>query len=170
MATIANVYTLTNVKGFNGMEGRGLNAVIRRNDKPVAYVLDEGCGGEIQIDFRNPLYNPKSFKATTQEMAKAEEALFAEFVRAWADTQKREIPTEERIDAYLMQDWVCHQADAIENDKRLARIAKKKVLFRVEGDSIEEWRTLNGGAYSPSAQAWLDKKYGAKVIAIYGVR
>lgn len=42
---------LKGVKTFMGMEGYGLNANLYLNGKKVAFVLDEGNGGELSISF-----------------------------------------------------------------------------------------------------------------------
>jgi hypothetical protein len=143
------MYTITKIKTFRGMEGYGLNATICRNGKPVAFVMDEGCGGETMIDFTNPLQNGRSYEASKNTW-KGEETAFHQFCVAWAKTQDREVPEEERIPAYLAIDWVNHQVDEYQNKKRFDRLATIKK------------------PYCPEIQAFLDKKYPAQVETIYG--
>lgn len=50
MAQIMNLQ-LKAVKTFVGHDGYGLNANLYLNNKKVAFVLDEGCGGELDIQF-----------------------------------------------------------------------------------------------------------------------
>lgn len=53
-----------------------------------------------------------------------------------------------------------------ENEKYFARLCKKKTLFLLEGDDAAKgWRTLKA-PYDARVQAWLDQKYGTKVVRI----
>jgi hypothetical protein len=71
-------------------------------------------------------------------------------------------------------DWFVGEliADA-EMEKRLRRLSKKNTLFRLAGESYDDggasWRIVNGAPYCEAVQTHLDKKYGDKVTAIYGV-
>lgn len=65
------------------------------------------------------------------------------------------------------EQWVWQTVEAAEEKRKLDRLARTKTLFRVEGDEPTEWRTLNR-PYDPTVQAWLDRMYGAKVVAVYG--
>lgn len=167
-------YSLSKIKTFTGMEGYGLNATILKDGKPIAFVMDDATGGEVDIDFTNPGQTAKSFQQH-HATAKAEFALCAAFCRAWYEQSGGAAHDIAQFgadfdsdDRYVIEAWVNHTVDQIQNDKRLARVAKTKTLFRVEGDSADEWRTL-GSPYSPKVQAWLDQKYPSKIVAIYGV-
>jgi hypothetical protein len=171
-------YALTKIKTFHGMEGYGLNAVITRDGKPIAFVLDEGCGGDTEINFRNPLNNPKSFRATTNESAAREE----KDMRAWAmarlsDSERAELGRyaetfKANRDSYIghnaIVSWVNKAVDDHANKKRFDRMAKTKTLFRLNGDPAERWRTVNA-PYGEKVQKFLDTKYAGKVESIYGV-
>jgi len=44
-------YEVKGVKSFVGMDGYGFNATLYRKGKKVAFCIDEGCGGEVRIDW-----------------------------------------------------------------------------------------------------------------------
>lgn len=53
MSEAAPVYTLKSVKTFIGREGHGFNAVLCRDGKPVADVLDDASGGPVDFHWRD---------------------------------------------------------------------------------------------------------------------
>ena len=79
-------YTLTKIKTFIGMEGYGLNATICRDGRAAAFAMDDGNGGSMHIDFRNPSQSAKSFQSTTNATAEAEEASAQAFALDWLTT------------------------------------------------------------------------------------
>jgi hypothetical protein len=180
-------FTLSKIKTFNGMEGHGLNAVVMMDSIPIAFVLDDASGGEVQIDFANPLQNPASYKKTMADkpLMESRRKAFEEFCAKWyveSGTEARDREQWEewnkqgggahpfKRDAHgMMVTWINHTVDEIANKRRFDRLAKNKTLFRVDGDAEGAWRTLKA-PYSPAVQKFLDQKYGAKVSAIYGVK
>lgn len=46
-------YTVTSVKTFRGMEGRGFNATLCRAGVPVALVIDDASGGPYQFEWKD---------------------------------------------------------------------------------------------------------------------
>ena len=179
-------YTITKIKTFNGREGQGLNATICKDGKAICFVMDDASGGEVDYDYRNPLQNAKSFQSTTKEMADDEEFALGEYCLSLLTVEERaesekdckemkekwapelDISMKMREDA--VESWVNNFIDSYENKKRLDRVAKKKTLFRIEGDSKEEFRTLKIPYTDPRAKEFLDKKYGAKIIQVWGVQ
>lgn len=157
-------YTITKVKQFRGREGYGLNATILKDGKPIAFVLDQADGGDVQFDFTNPGQNAKSY-AMHSPGARAEEAAFIEFCQKWwtesgADkewaeefakvggSRWRESETSPRL---IMDRWVSSLVDA----EKFNRMSKKNTLFRLKGDSRGMWRKVNIPAGTPEAAAWI---------------
>lgn len=178
-------YTLTKIKTFTGHEGHGLNAVICRNGKPICFVLDDANGGEVEYDFRNPEQNPRSFQRTTAEDAKREEIDMGDYLLSQLDDAARQELDEHQksVQSYspnlnvdmwrrhtAIEHWVNVQVDNHINKKRFDRMAKKKTLFRLQGDEEDVWRTLKLPYSDPRAKQFLDQKYAGKVVAIYGVQ
>lgn len=177
-------YTITKIKQFTGREGYGLNATITRDGKPICFVLDQADGGMVEFDWRNPGQTAASFKATTKESMEFEFKALVAYLRMWWEQGGRERAREnwkaigasdDSFDANpddesLVEDWVNAFVDDYRTKQRFDRMAKKKVLFQLEGDKPDEWRVLNGGAYSAAAQVYLAKTYGSKVTRIWGVK
>lgn len=179
-------YTITKIKTFNGREGQGLNATICKDGKAICYVMDDASGGDVDYDYRNPKQNATSFHATTKEMAEQAERELGEYCwslltpteqveeMAGAQEMKSSYAPELKVEMYVhhsaVETWVNNFVDALSNKKRMDRIAKTKTLFRLQGDSLEEWRTLKR-PYDTEVQKLFDTnpKYVGRVVAIYGV-
>jgi hypothetical protein len=54
--------------------------------------------------------------------------------------------------------------------KKLARLCRGKILFRIEGDSEDEYRTVKHNNDEAGARAFIAKKYGDRVIEIVNDR
>tara|TARA_Y100000114_G_scaffold59725_1_gene54724 strand:- start:2189 stop:2596 length:408 start_codon:yes stop_codon:yes gene_type:complete len=47
------MYTIKSVKFFDTLDGGGFNCTLYKDNKKVAYVYDEGCGGSLYYDCLN---------------------------------------------------------------------------------------------------------------------
>jgi hypothetical protein len=140
-------YSVRNVKTFTGMEGPGFSATLWRDGRPIASVLDEAVGASFLFHW----------KFDADEVALR--ALCAQVPPALF---------EGLTIAYNIDQLVSRLVDDYENDKRLKRIARKKTLFRIKGDSPDEWRTLN--IVGPRATQYLATRYGEQLETVYGQR
>jgi hypothetical protein len=139
------VYSVRNVKTFTGMEGPGFSATLCREGRPIASVLDEAVGASLLFHW----------KSVADEVA----------LRALC----AQVPPEQfegMSIAYDMDQLVCRLADDYENEKRRKRAAKKKTLFRLKGDAVGDWRTLN--VVGPRATQYLADKYGEQLETVFG--
>lgn len=176
-----STYALTKIRTFLGREGYGLNAVITRDGKPVAFVMDDASGGEVEVDFTNPLQNARSYEAS-KGTSKIEEREAHAFALDWLTTspqaeharqQEKELaamyPESHRAPsgADALNSWINFMVDEHESKKRLDRAAKKTTLFRVKGDAPDQWRTLKNAPYSPAVQQFLDNKFGSSLQRVY---
>lgn len=181
-------YTITKIKTFTGMEGYGLNATICRDGKPVAFVLDDARGGDMDISFRNPLQTPASFKASAATWQQEEQdahawaldwfrnAPEAESCRATRAELQSEFPATARelTGAEALEDWINTTADAMELAKKqaaqLKRWSKTQTLFRINGDKAGEYRTMSAPISNPNVVPAILKKYPLEQVEmIYGV-
>ena len=183
--TQMTTYTLTKIKTFSGRDGHGLNATICRDGKPICFVLDEGCGGEMRHDFKNPLQNAASFHATTHEMATQEEKALGVYCLAFlsseeiaveyksAQKMKDSYAPQIRVEMYVARNavelWINTTVDSYQNDKRFNRLSKTKTLFRLKDDAKNDWRTV-AGSYSPQIGKYLADKYSNQLETIWGVQ
>lgn len=148
-------YTLKGVKTFQGMDGIGLNATLCRDGKPVAFLLDEGCGGTLFFDWKD----------RTQGRS-AEEALFEAFI----EVEHAKIPADKKDEfgktvreVFDGEYWVNGLVDDMENAKRLRRLCRTKTCFQV-GDKIgsDEFLTVKG--VGSEIRAHVERKYAGQRI------
>lgn len=70
---------LKGLKYFQGMEGTGFNANLYLNNKKVAFCMDEGCGGEMSIqwlDFKDTSSRESAYKIANEYYEKYPKSLF----------------------------------------------------------------------------------------------
>lgn len=149
-------YTLKGVKTFRGMDGLGLNATLCRDGKPVAFILDEGRGGEVDFDWKD-----------AKQGNSAEEELFKAFI----EEERAKIPADKKDEfgpvrqAFGAEYWVNSLVDEIENTKRMKRICKSKTLFQVDAEiGGPEFRTIKG--VGPKIRDFIASKYAGKKVRI----
>ena len=166
-------YQIKAFKSFRGMEGKGYNATLCRDGKPVAFVIDEGNGGEVNFhweDFKAPrvdvIVRHYQTHAPTQYLGTPEEALFAAYVMA--------LPQYEFYGkSYHNFDTAMGElVQKVETEKQYIRWCKTSTVFHVKGDKEGEFRTMKM-VYSPKAKAVIIAKYGNQIDEIlnekYGV-
>lgn len=150
-------YTLKGVKTFRGMDGQGLNATLLRGNKKVALITDEGCGGELNIDFLD-FKHGKSKEEDLFNIFIAEQKLKAD------DTKKDEFGHTELF-YFNAAHWVNTLVDNMANDKRFRKACKTKTLFQV-GAAVggEEFLVIKG--VDAGAREYIQKKYAGQKIRI----
>lgn len=116
-------YTLRKVKTFRGMDGQGLNAELLRDGKPVAFILDEGRGGEMRFDFNGQMHGESAEE-------KLWDAFISEEKAKCDDVKKDEFGLTER-GYFDGASWVNGAVDAMLNDKRFRRLCKTNIVFQV---------------------------------------
>ncbi len=136
-------YELRNVKTFMGNEGHGFNAALCRDGNKVADVHDMADGGCYSYYFKE----------------EAERKMFFEHARKNASTDAIEpwdMLVAGMVDAYLL-------------DKKLRRLCRKEVLFRLEGNKEGLFHTLSR-QYSPELGDALRRRYGTALVEIVNER
>jgi hypothetical protein len=122
-------YTVSKIKTFEGMEGRGYNATLLRDGKPVADVIDDASGGGIQFRWMdrdakavvrtvNHKDEPHEYNGTV------EEALFAAYcltLPKWTYSGMTSFQSTDMVVDGLV--------NAVETEKRLKRQFKTKLVF-----------------------------------------
>ena len=137
------MYSIKGLKTFQGMEGGGFNVTLCKDGKPIAFVINEGCGG----------------CCLWRWLDRAAEAPFKAYV-------KKELPGED----FEVEDlYISRLIDAVEGEKQIRRWCKKKVVFRLKTDKADTYRTLTA-PYSAEAAAFLRKKHGEALEEILNER
>ena len=136
--------TLRKVKVFRGMDGSGLNANLYLDGKYVAFILDEGNGSGMYIHYDD------------QAMSTIVDAYIASL----------DIPGTPWTlnETALMLPWtldtlINRTIDDHEDAKRMARLRKTKILFRLPTDDSDTIRTIQHKDRVAEATAWLLRKY-----------
>lgn len=128
-------YSVKKVKSFQGMDGFGYNAELCRDGKPVAFVIDGGNGGSIEIQWKDTQANRVKINIITSDgkpytySGTPEEAILAEHLKT--------LPTEilDGIEISVCKDiFIGELVDEFENDKRYRRLCKKSTLYRKGGN------------------------------------
>jgi hypothetical protein len=148
-------YSLKGVKTFRGMDGEGLNATLYRGDKKVAFILDEGCGGEMRFDFYDQMHGRSAEGDLWDAFIAGEKA-------KCDDTKKDEFGLTER--GYMDgASWVNKKVDDMQNDKRFRRLCKTSIVFQV-GEKIggPEFQSVKGLQF----RAHVEKKYAGQKLRI----
>ena len=144
------------IKTFLGSEGHGFNATLWVNGRKAATVIDSADGGTYRWHWTDK-FAEKIFEAYVGTLP--------EEVHYWEPTPingPKPEPTATNSFTFKPDaDSVMGKlVDDALNARRFARLMKTKTVFRLKSDKDGDWRTLNGGPYSPAARAWLEKKYG----------
>jgi hypothetical protein len=148
-------YTLKGVKTFRGMDGYGLNAKLCRDGKEVAFLLDEGCGGMLDFDWKDRMHGES-----------VEEDIFKAFI----EQERAKIPAD-KVDEHGMNEreyfggemWVNALVDSMANAKRMKLLCKTKTCYQV-GEQIggEEFFVVKG--VDPKIRSAIEKKHADKKV------
>ena len=151
-------YEVARIKTFRGMDGQGLNAVLIRDHKAIAELLDEGCGGEMHFDWLDQKHGES-----------AEEAMFKAFI----EEEKLKIPADKKDpDTGMLErsyfsgeSWVNAEVDRIMNERRFRKTCKTKTMFQV-GDKIggDEFLVIKG--VDDKTRQYILKKYAGQKVRI----
>jgi len=169
MSRNAGGYSVRKVKSFRGNEGLGFNAELCRDGKPVAYVMDDAGGGMYRWEWYDR-EAPRT-KVSVGGLCGGEHERNATPEEARLLAHVRTLPKEEsewdKGMSYPVNDeiFVGGLVDDYENDRRLRRVCKTKVLFRLEGDKEGEYRTVKA-AYDERTKAWMKATYGDAVVEV----
>jgi hypothetical protein len=155
LVKLASRITLKKVKTFKGMDGIGINADVYFDGKKVAEALDEGCGGELYIQWLDPKMESVVAAYITSLNIPAE-------VVHCEGTSDFEMP-------YDLEHIINTFVDGMETQKRLKAICRTKTLIRLTNGEFVTFPL----AFSPAVKTALaaqipnfPKKFGAAFEAI----
>ncbi len=156
-------YSVSEFKEIRGHDGRGYEATLCLNGKPVAHIFDDGRGGDIECD-----WVMHDYKMYEQDLADA--------TRQWFDTQ------EEDYDLSLS--WCCvemfigHLCDEFVARKWIRKKGLTHIMYQTETD--DQWygvrrfhkvsNKANCAAEEIEVINMLTKKYGNKLTRVAGLR
>lgn len=152
--TAPHRYSLRRIKTFRGMDGQGLNAELLREGTVVAFLVDEGSGGELHFDWMDRQHGESSEELLFQAFIEAEKAKIP------ADKLDPEFGNNER-DSFSGEMWVNRTVDAMLNDKRFRKLCKTHILFQIGAEiGSEQFHSVKGLGF----RAHIEQKYAGQKI------
>jgi len=164
-------YTLKSIKTFRGMDGQGMNATLYRDGVKVALVIDDGCGGEIHlewVDYQAPRVTVPwvNYEGQPCEIRCTPEASkLYEFLRGktWnIGKMFGKADKEIQVDIGI---FIGELADKTINENRFKRLCKSKTLFRLKTDEKDCWRTLKS-PFNQQVKDLIMREFGSQVESI----
>jgi hypothetical protein len=164
-------YTLKGIKTFRGTDGDGLNATLYRDGVKVAFILDEGNGGDMHLQWFDqqatrmtiPWVDYQGKPCTIR--CTPEEAKLYEFLRGKTWTFGKEFGKPDQTIQTDPDDFIAELAEKTLNDNRFQKMCKTKVLFRLKTDKEGEWRTFKS-PFTKNIKDWIVTKFGDQVDSI----
>ncbi|MEI6423293.1 MAG: hypothetical protein WCP55_13810 [Lentisphaerota bacterium] len=156
------MYSLRKVKTFIGNEGRGFNAELLRDGRPVAFVIDSAQGGEFE-------YQWYGGGKTLGKKHLAEMFKLQKFVETLPDLDGGHGMLRMDMDRY-----VGSLLDAYLEDRQKRNWCKTNCVFRLKGDTEGEYRTIPVPRNNPELMvkciAHVKEMYGDRVEEILNER
>lgn len=137
-------YSVKGIKTFEGREGYGFNATLLRDGVPVAFCIDAGNGGMVNIEW-NDGRNGKE----------------AVLLEAYCATLPPSPSGFTGVDPIPMCDemFIAQLVDDEENRRRLVRLSKSKILFRLPTGNPDAWQYFKGKSQTPELKAVILRKH-----------
>lgn len=147
--------TLRNLKTFNGLEGQGFSAFMYVGGLLTAGVIDDANGGCYTLHIGHKAGKP--VEGADARLKQVEAFIKTLPETPWPEDFGASDSTGYAVD---LDDYLSQIVDHMETKKKLARVRKTKLLFRLSTDRAEEYRTL-GTLDVVRATAQLNKNHGA---------
>ena len=158
-------FTLRGLKTINTDDGYAFSVTLCLDGKPVASASNDGNGGCNRWDWIGRRPNGSDLAATGAE------TLWLSIVAAMPPV------SFEGQTLTKSSDWVLDELISdFENDKRLRRLAKTRILFRLAGDEVDSLRQISKAAlaarFGSNAEilGFMRGKYGSALVEIVNAR
>lgn len=136
-----HIYTVKNVKTFEGMEGIGFNASLYQGGKKIAFVIDDATGGDLQIQWHD----------------KTAKTALLEYINTLPDCDID--GTGEHLVSMSVDIFISELVNQHMERQQKRRWCKNATVFRVKGDRQGEYRKVPV-PYSSAVKAKLIEEYG----------
>lgn len=151
MATPVDTYSVKGVKSFRGMDTDGYNCTLYRDGKKVAFVIEEGSGGEPMFDFVS-----RDAEAELQAFVKTLPKVKTTIPISKDETEPFEYDED-------MATFVGSLVDNYLEEQRLRKRCKNHLVIRLNDGELYEYKF----PYDPiKARPALEKHFGAKLVEI----
>lgn len=164
-------YTLQGIKTFRGTDGQGLNATLYRDGIKVAFVIDAGCGGDVDWQWfdrqapRETVHSVNSQGTPFTIQCTPEEAKLYEFLRGKTWKFDKSFGLGERDIQISPSYFIAELANDTINENRFKRLCKSKTVFRLKTDEKDCWRTLNA-PFDKRVKDLIVRKFGDQIESI----
>jgi hypothetical protein len=151
-----STYTLAKLKTPKSRQGVAVYADLMRDDVKVATIADEGNGGAMFIDYVNADEEKAFTEFAVEVFTKMADDEFGAEVRSTFATSERS----------QVEFWINRTVDLTLTAKSFDRQAKKKTIYRVEGE--RRWSSVTV-PYSARVLELLEQRHGAgKIVSVWG--
>lgn len=151
---------IKNYRACRGHEGDAFSFVLCLDGKRAAEVTNEGNGGSNHYHWFLPALK-RPFLDERRELGRA-------ILASWAQPRDPSDPPPVRTDDEIF-DYYCKSGeimdvvlgqfvDRMREDKALRRMCKRKILFRLDGDKQDAWRTVEAEWSSQTADEFATLK------------
>jgi hypothetical protein len=165
-------YSVKNVKTFQGMEGEGFNASLYRKNKKVAFVIDEGSGGDFLYEWNDRNKEEVDIHVITRQGEKhtfkgtPEEKKFYELVETFP-SETIDLGGKDHEMKVSVDMFVGELIDKYEFQK----LTKKNYLFQI-GDDIgtDNYQVIKKkpGITKERVEQYIKQKYPKKKYKLLG--
>jgi hypothetical protein len=130
-------YSVRNIKTFRGMEGKGFNATLYRNNTKVALVIDDANGGDYMFEWCDALAPKVEIHITTDKgvphtfFGTLFEKEFYDYLETLPREPSKYFPDGMKVDGDI---FVSNLVEKYELEQWFKRNLKKNFLFQVGKD------------------------------------
>jgi hypothetical protein len=162
------MYSVKNVKSFEGREGIGYNATLYRGTKRVAKVIDDASGGPVQ-------FNWLDYKVARVDVTMKGRHGNNDFTRRCTPEEKRLVEHAQKVrDEQNHESWWdedCLVASLVDEftERKYWKSKCRNTIFTLHSDGEDSYRTLKV-PYTETAEKWLKNKYGDDLKEIINKR
>ena len=143
------IYTVKNVKGFQGLEGYGYECSLYKDGKKIGTITDTANGG--MADYY---------------LDKGEKEILDKHCETLPKIVDKYIPDGMEVDADM---FVGGLVDKYEADKQIKRWCKTQIVYTLKGDEENSYRTIKA-VFSPKTKELMEKKFANKGLVILNER
>jgi hypothetical protein len=159
-------YSVKNVKNFMGMDTYGFNCTLYRGKKKIAFCIDDGNGGEVNIDFGNP---PKDLDDKAGwEKYRAERDYESKLLKDHLATLPKVQSKfgDKSMELTVDQGWfvteLVNQFEKAKEVRKVQRQCQDKTLFRTPDQGQGQYYILKT-AWGERVKDHIHQKYGKDV-------
>jgi len=154
-------YSVKNVKSFQGTDGYGYNASLYRGKKRVAFIIDEGCGGEALVQWEDHASKKVKITCTGYQDKQVtfegtpEEKLLRGHIESIPRQPSAHFPNGLRVDtSWFLSELIGNY----EETQQLKRWCKKQTVLKLKGSDRGKY-TIIHSPYDKHVKDYVTKEF-----------